>query len=279
MVDSKLITFIKDGFDKDYTEDELRSILHESGWKPGEIDEAFIEINKEKEIFKQKPTEPKKVEAEPIVKLVEKTHNPELLEYVKKALDAGYPKAQIRSALLAKEWPNEEIDLVFAELEKSPIKKITEPITKKKPIVKPKESIFKREKKEKPTKETSFSWKKITLYIVAFIIVSTIFSFTFMLFYYVDSIMEYEVVDPSTGQLRKGVCLEDQCTDMKEHAINEVKEKVTSSVLYGVGAALLVVVLYYFVPFKNIFVWIINISYLVFLGIIANMWIVFNKLK
>ncbi|MBU1245955.1 MAG: hypothetical protein KKH88_00100 [Nanoarchaeota archaeon] len=278
MVDEKLINFIKDGFDKEYTEEELKSILHESGWKPGEIDEAFIEINKEKEIFKKKPGErsiPHEVESTPTeIKPIEdptKELNPDLLDYVKKALDAGYPKPQIRSALLAKDWPNNQIDLAFSKLE-HPIRKLAKPIIEKKPVTKPEESIFKKEK-------SKVNGKKIAFYIIAFLIVSAIFSFTFILFYYVDSIMEYEVVDPTTGQLKKGICLEEQCTDMKEHAMQEVKTKVTTSILYGSGAALLVVALHYFVPFKNLFVWLINIVYLVFLGVIANMWVVFNKLK
>ena len=184
MVDSKLVVFIKDGLNKEYTEDELRGILLESGWKPGEIDEGFTEINKEKEIFKQKTkNQTKPIKTKPTEKPTEIKPNPELLEYVKKALTAGYPKPQIRSALLAKDWPNEQINLIFAELGKHPIKKIVKPIIKKKPIVKPKESIFKREKKKEPEQNKKLTGKTMAFYAIAFILLSAIFSFTFMLFY------------------------------------------------------------------------------------------------
>ena len=137
-----------------------------------------------------------------------------------------------------------------------------------KPAAKPKYP-----RKEKP------KWTKIALYIVTLIIISAIFSFTFMLFYYVNAITEYEVENPNTGLMEKGVCLEEHCKDMKDYAISEVQPKILKTIYYGAGIAALVVLLHYLVPFKNLFIWIINIAYLVFLGIIANMWIIFNQMK
>ena len=52
MVDVRLVDYVKQGFKKGYTLEELQKILKENGWKSVEISEAMNTLKKNKKNLK-----------------------------------------------------------------------------------------------------------------------------------------------------------------------------------------------------------------------------------
>jgi len=279
MVEEKLVKFIRDASSKGYTKPEIIKLLKEKTWTDQEIEEAYQEILNPK---------PKEQEYEPDYK-PKKQVDPKLIIFIKEALNKHFLKQEIKQALLSKGWSLFDIEAGFEEI-KPEISK--QPVTELKPKVfeptfKPKPKPIKKETfkpKPKPIKTSSIipkenKTRKIIIYILSFIVIAGILSFTFMVFYYMQGITSYEVKDPNTGQMIKGACLEENCSDMKGAALDFVKTKFIFSVIIGSLAAIVIILLHEVLPFKNVFLWLVNLAYLIFLTMIAYMWIAFNNTK
>jgi len=269
MVDEKLLSFIKEAKQKGYSKEEITKLLLEKKWTQEEIEEAF------------NPPKERIVEYKPAIKKADYR----LTSFIKEALNKHYSTDEIRKALLSKGWAPYDIDLAFNEVKP---KIESYPSTE----IKPKfiEPTFEY---KKPKKEIAFTTKikkekfiprenitrKIIVYFLAFIIISSILSFTFLVFYYMKGVTSYTIKDPNTGNQITGACLQENCSDMKGFALNFAKEKLMFSILVSCGITLAIIFLHEIIPYKNLFLWLVNLAYLGFLTMISYMWIVFNQTK
>ena len=142
MVDVRLVDYVKQGFKKGYTLEELQKILKENGWKSVEISEAINTLKKTKKI------------SSPVTK--KRDYDKILLNFINQNLKKGFPEQQIKQALMAKNWPIEKIDLAFSKATR-PKEKIEE---KKENIVKEKPTEVKPKIEVKETKNDSEVVKK-----------------------------------------------------------------------------------------------------------------------
>ena len=187
----------------------------------------------------------------------------ELLDGVVAILPVGdyfYPKDQITDILLKKGWALDHLERAFAELKKSP------------------EKIIETKKPEKKFFDLEFNRRKITMMVIGFIGIFLILSFTILVFFYMNAIIDYEVTTES-GEIIERTCLKEDCSDMREHAMDEAKGKLSFALPVSAGAAAAIVFSYNLVPFKTIFLWVLNLVYLAFVGLIAYMWILFTQSK
>ena len=193
--------------------------------------------------------------------------NQSLINFIKNSLEKGYSEYFIRNGLIAKNWPLTEINESFFEAKKQITPRIQEVVYQKKEFIEPK-----KEKKLAP--------KKILFPIISFVIVALILTFTFLVYFYMNGLMDYTIQTP-TGELKK-TCLNPDCSDMKEYALNYIKTKastinITNPIIIGIAISFLLVLLYNLVKFKKLFLWIINIAYMVFLVFIIYIWMSFIR--
>lgn len=269
MVDLKLVSYIKENLSKGYTKEELKQILKENGWSALEIDEAFERLEKpQQQVATQKPMQQKPVEVPS-----------ELVSFVRQAFQKGIDESKVRSALSAKGWPpetiNKAISLGKPKQELRPQQEIKQQVMQQ-----PKE-IKQEFKQPKPIKEkgpkSPKNVKRILMYILSGIILMGIFTLTIGLYYNVEGITNYKIVDPTTGKEYYGRCLTADCAAMKDFAWNNV---ITNMYLIlGISGVLALagVLLFAFLKGKRqIVVWIYNIAYLLFLIFIAYVWFSFR---
>jgi hypothetical protein len=258
MVDVKLVSYIKEGLEKGYSKDDLLKLLVENGWNKQEVTLAikFIEKEKEKKVIKK----PKPKPEQPILK-----------QFIKESLDKGASETEIKNVLLSKGWKSEIIDSVFEGIEK-PIK------IKEEPKIEQREEPRKEKKEVKIKKvgEKKFSPMKLLTYAISFIFITLILSGTFVVYFYIQGMNDYTITDSSGEQLRK-TCINEDCSDLKEYALENVKDKLTIAVLISAGVAIVALLLHFMLPFKTQMLWVFNILYFLFLGLILFFWIKFQN--
>ncbi len=244
MVNLKLLNYIKEGMEKGYTKQELDEILKKSGWSKSEVSEALGSLNKPEKVsspLRKKPS-PDSV----------------LVDFINQSFKQGIREDQIKQALMAKHWPMDKINEALAKSTKpEPIKK---PI-KEKPKAKKKEYVGK-----------GFSGKRLFLYILWFIIIGFILTATIGVFYYVNAMSNFSVINSNTGEEVKGYCLEEDCSDMKEFVNNEVMGQWIIILTIALSVSLIVVILHYFIPNKETLIWIMNILLFLFIVYILYTW-------
>ncbi len=256
MTDVKLISYIKDGLKKGYSKDELNKLLVENGWNKKEVTEALKFIDKEdKKTVNEKP-KPRPKQEESILK-----------KFVRESIEKGVSETEIKNVLTAKGWKPAAIADAFRGIKKPKPVKIKE--TK---VEKPKKEKKKPEKKE----GKKFEPVKIVAYLVSLLFLSLILTGTFVVFFYIQGMNDYEVTDTSGNALTK-TCLEEDCSDLKDHALTNVKDNLVLSILTSIGIALIALVLHFILPFKTQLLWIYNILYFLFLGLILFFWIRFQS--
>jgi len=206
--------------------------------------------------------------------------NIQLVEFIKKAIDLGYKEPEIKKKLIEKGWPLDEIDIAFRVMPPQPLKKEIK-LPFEKPSVNIKESeitdAFKNKKEPSGNQIPKFSIKSLILLIVIGFLIFVLISFSCLVFFYMNAVMDYTVSDPTTGEELTGRCTEDDCSDMRNYAMDKSKEKLDISIIIGIAVAVGVVFGYKFIKRKKVFLWIVNILYLVFLALIAYMWYTFTK--
>jgi hypothetical protein len=253
MVDIKLISYIKEGIKKGYSEDELLDLLEKNGWKKQEVLPALKIVSKEnKKIIKK----PKKKPEETILK-----------QFIRKSIEEGISETEIRNVLLSKGWKPQKIEESFRGIERPKPKKLEKPIIEKK-----KEEISKEEKPERK----KITPMKIITYLISFIFITLILSGTFVVFFYIQGMNNYSITD-SSGNVLKKTCLNEDCSDLKEYALENVRDNVLLTILTSAIIALIFIILHFLLPIKTQLLWIYNILYFLFLGLILFFWIRFQS--
>jgi hypothetical protein len=243
MVDLKLVSYIKTGFKKGYSKEELLKTLIKNDWTKKEFNIAFkfLEKHKTKKSIK-----------------IEKPKNNGLIEFIENSLRKGVSEGEIKLALSGKGWKKETVNNAF--------KKIKFPI-----ITQKKEEIpYKIKQKIKP------NFKNVFLQIISFLVIALILSLTFSIFIYLQGLNNYTITDQQGNILNK-TCVQENCSDMINFAFSYVFENIWLYVGISVLIALGMVVLYLLLPFKKELLWIFNIFYFAFLLIITYNWILFQQ--
>ncbi len=245
MVDLKLVSYIKENKKRGYSREELINILRDNGWTKEEINSAYKFIEKSKKTSsKQKPLE------------IKKTKDP-LSDFINQSLEKGISEGEIRVALSSKGWRPELIDKSFRKA--------------KFPIIKQ----IKEEKPQQPPKQ-KVDIKKIFKYILAFVFMSSLLVGTSGVYLYIQGMSSY-VITTTTGEELRGTCLEEDCSDLKEHAFAHVFDNVLTYLVASLIIALVLLLLYGFLPYKHEIMWTYNIIYFLILIFIVFKWIMFQK--
>jgi hypothetical protein len=255
MVDLKLVDYIRRHIDRGYGKEEIKKILIENQWDKKEVDLAMNFLEEKKTpvktiIPKSKPvvTQPNNITKLQILK-----------NFINNSRAKGIKDSVIRAALLAKKWPESLLAEGFSDLRK--------PIEQK--------VIIQEKSKEKPKKERKpFNWKMLIWYIVAFIMAAAIIAGTIFVYYYVMGLSDYTVT--MDGVAVHGKCLQLNCSDMKGAALDYANGSLITMAMIGLIAALFIVSLYAFLPYRQAILWIVNLLYFLFLVYIGYVWISFT---
>ena len=92
-----------------------------------------------------------------------------------------------------------------------------------------------------------------------------------------NGVIDYTIKDPATGKTLTKSCIYEDCSDMKDFAISNVKSHISLSLIISIILAIALVVIYHFIRYKNIFFWVSNALYLLFLAVIIYLWFSFNS--
>jgi len=239
MVDPSLIGYIKDGLNKGYKQPELEKILKENGWSNLEISEAF-----------------KSMEKKPSGEAPDKT----LLTFINGALAKGIPESKIKQALASKNWPKEKVDIAFGSINKPTEKRKT----------------FTDSKKEGRPK-INFNYKKVLIYLGVFILISAVLALSLGVFFYIQAMVGYTITDPNTGDELRGYCVQEDCSDMKEHIYQSIGDNQILIISLALTISLVLVLLHAFIPGKEKLVWIANIIFFLIICYMLFMWLVANN--
>src|SRR3989338_9724588 len=175
--------------------------------------------------------------------------NQSLIDFIKQARSKGYQDDLIRRSILDKGWPLEEVNTAFNILKSN--QEITHyTIPMQKPIQEPKKEV--QEKEKKYSKEI-LKLASIGLGILALL------TLTFLIFFYMNALMDYTVVDSETKQESTKRCLNPDCSDLKEYAFSAMKEKALLASLIALITTVVILAVYKLIKFKKIFIWILNI--------------------
>jgi len=248
MVDQSLIDYIKDGLKKGYKRPELEKILKENGWANLEISEAFQSLDKKGD--RPQSTGP----VDPI-----------LLNFINGALAKGINESKIRQALMAKNWPKEKIDSAFEKANR--------------PSMKTQEVSIQREEKQKDITQQkgNFNYKKLLIYTGIFFLIFAILSLSLGVFFYIQAMVGYTIIDPNTGDKLNGYCLQENCQDMKDYIYTQVGNNSVLIFTIAGALALTLVLLHAFIPGKEKLIWISNIVFFLFICYMLFMWLVANN--
>ena len=250
MVDLKLVDYIKNAKKKGYDKKELKQILKENEWSSSEISDAFNFIeNKNQQI--SKPTEAS-------------NKNKILIDFIKKSLEEGISEDQIKQALTAKHWPIEKINNSFAVVNQHKLKKKKEVKIKVKP----------KQEKELPKERKKFNFKKVGLYFMWFIIISIILSLSITMFFYIQAMVSYEVVNPNTGILQNGICLNEDCSDMKNYIYDQINPQLWIILIMGLSISLLILTIHALIPKKELIIWTSNILFFLYMIYLFYLWFI-----
>ncbi len=198
--------------------------------------------------------------------------NQNLVDFIKEYLSKGFNEQALKQGLMQKGWPLSEIDVAFTEA-----KYISQPKQETKQPIKVKPDV-KEEKEELivDLEKSTIDKKKILYYGLSFLGIIVILLFTLLVFFYMNGVIDYTIKDPVTGKTLTKSCIYQDCSDMKQFAIDNVKSHILISLIISIVVAIALVVIYHFIRYKNIFFWVSNALYLLFLAIIIYMWITFN---
>ena len=245
MVDLKLVSYIKENKRKGYPKGELINILKNNGWTKKEINSAYKFIEKSKKVSPNKK-----------IQEFEKTKDP-LFNFINQSLQKGISEREIRLALSSKGWKPELIDMSFRKTKFPIIKQI-------------------KEEKPQQLQTQRLNFKKIFKYILAFFFISALLSGTSGVYLYIQGMSTY-VITATTGEELTGTCLEEDCSDIKEHAFSYTYDNILVYIVASLVITLVLLMLYGFLPFKTEIMWTYNILYFLLLIFIVFKWIMFQR--
>lgn len=198
-----------------------------------------------------------------------------LIDFLKKELKNRHSEDFLRQGLITKGWPVPIVDESIREAKRqigleSLIPLLNQTQT---PTVDQIKSISEKPAIEKPV----FDSHTITMIVVMFLIIAAILTFTSLVFFYMQGVMDYSVYDPVTQTNLKRTCIYQNCSDLRDHALGFAKQKMLLSIIIGVLTSLIIVVIYSFVSFKKVFLWIVQILFLTFLLVMGYLWFNFTR--
>lgn len=196
-----------------------------------------------------------------------------LIDFLKKELKNRHSEDFLRQGLITKGWPIQIIDDSIREAKRQISLESLTPLLSQTPTVEQIKSISEKSGVEKPV----FDSHTITMLLVMFVIIAVILTFTSLVFFYMQGVMDYSVYDPVTQTNLKRTCIYQNCSDLRDHALNFAKQKIFLSIIIGILTSLIIVVIYSFVSFKKVFLWIIQILFLISLLIMGYLWFNFTK--
>lgn len=193
----------------------------------------------------------------------------DIINFIKSNLEKGYSEGYLRDGLLAKNWPLDKINEAIL-IAKSQLKPKIEP----KPEIKiqPKVEIKRITYREKKP----ISIKSISLTTLSLIGIFLLITFSFLVYFYMNGIINYKIIDLNTQQEFQKSCLYEDCHDLRDSALTFTKSKFMLSIILGLAASFLIVTIYKLIPYKNIFFWAINLLYFLFIIVMAVVWIRFS---
>ena len=198
-----------------------------------------------------------------------------LVEFIKKELKNGHSEEFLRQGLINKGWPidivNDSIKEAKRQINLETYIQVTQ--TKETPSIEQIKTIS-----DKPIIHKSrFDRNTLTISFIMFIVIAVIITFTSLVFFYMNGVMDYKIFDPVTGQTLERTCIYQNCQDLRDSALNFAKQRINLSIIIGLITSLLIVIVYNLINFKKVFLWIIQILFLVFLLIMGYMWFTFAR--
>ena len=201
--------------------------------------------------------------------------DPKLVDFLKKEIKNGHSEDFLRQGLVTRGWPIETIDDSIKEAKRqinleSYISLTTKAETPSVQEIRniSERPIINKQKLNRPALTTS---------ILIFIAISVILTFTALVFFYMQGVMDYKVFDPTTGTNLKRTCIYQNCSDLRDFALNFAKTKILLSLVIGIFVSFIIVLMYNLISFKKIFLWVIQILFLAFLLIMGYLWFTFTR--
>lgn len=176
-----------------------------------------------------------------------------LSDFIKESLDRGFTQEEIKKKLIEVGWKKEIIE--------NEISKFNQHQTDQE------DAFF-----SKP--EIS---KKVILHsILFFLAVSIILSLVFSVMRYELSIVNYTIIDPSTGESLKGYCSDPSCSEAKEAALTSVKVNLLMDIFTSIAISLFLAIPYIFITKKKVLLWGLNIILFLLVITMAIIWFSFR---
>ena len=134
---------------------------------------------------------------------------------------------------------------------------------------------------EKPKPKVTlpqFDTRKILWHILWFFVVGLVLTTTIGVYYFVKAMSNFTVIDPETGNEVKGYCLEEDCSDMRGFVRNELMDNLVIILTIALLISLVVTIIHYIIPNKEMFIWVMNILLFFFICFILYTWFsTYNK--
>lgn len=200
-----------------------------------------------------------------------------LVDFLKKEIKNGHSEEFLRQGLVTKGWPIDTINDSIKAAKGQINLEAYIPTTPR--INVPSIQEVKRISDKPIIHKPKFDRNVLVLSIIMFLVVSVILTFTSLVFFYMNGVMDYTIYDPVTNQQLKRTCIYENCQDLRDFALNFAKTKITLSIIIGIITSLIIVVIYNLISFKKVFLWVIQILFLLFLLIMGYMWFAFTRGK
>lgn len=220
-----------------------------------------------------------------------------IVDFIKNALQKGYSEDYVIKGLKLKSWPLNLINETIAEaksqmgsqkIQQQAKAEPQKPVQQTQPIIKPQPKELKLEakplqitqqKSTSPKISKPIPYRQISLYVLLFIGIFILLTFTILVYFYMNGIINYEIQDPITGTKYTKSCTQEDCSDLRAFALDSVKNMFTIILISGFILSVLIIIVYKLIPsnWKKTFFWVINGMYFLFLLIMAFIWIKFSS--
>ena len=164
--------------------------------------------------------------------------DPRLIDFLKKELKNRHSEEFLRQGLITKGWPIPTIDDSIKEAKRQiNIESLTPLITQAQtPTVEQIKNISEKSAIERP----SFDSHTLIISLIMFLVIASILTFTALVFFYMQGVMDYSVYDPTSGTNLKKTCIYENCSDLRDHALDFAKQKLLLSIIIGLITSLII---------------------------------------
>ena len=199
-----------------------------------------------------------------------------LVDFIKKELKNGHSEEFLRQGLLTKGWPLDIVDDSIKEAKRQTT--VEAYLTLAPKIETPTVEEVKRISDRPIIHKSRFDRYTLTISIVMFLVIAIIISFTSLVFFYMQGVMDYKIFDPVTGQTLSRQCVFQNCSDLRDFAIDFAKTKILTSLIIGLVTSISIVIIYNLISFKKVFLWVIQALFLLFLLFMGFTWFRFTRM-